>query len=186
MRNLIRAEEVYILANAIESMVFQIQTAGGQIIVKDGATQWKGSDLLLYFNGQMRFRISSDWRIFMVPLSGEQIPVWKARWWSFGDLLLKSALKTAVKRFSEVTWKVKLQDYRALFGNTMVEIIQDLATLMEQAEAEAKALAQLDKTKGGSQYHPQIERMLQIDGQETLDDFPQTTQPADRYHAEGD
>lgn len=183
MRNLIRAEEVYIIAQAIEAMVFQIQNTSGQIISDDGTRKWKEGDALLIFGGRMHFRIDrKHWVIHMVPLSGEEVQVWKPRWYSIGDRLLKAALRRAFANFAAVTWKVKMQDYRALFGNQMSMIIEDLASLMEKSEQEARAIAKMDKTKGGSEYHPEINRMLQVDD-EVIDDL--VIEEPD-YHAEGD
>lgn len=184
MRNLFRAEEVYILAQAIEAMVFQIENTAGKVLTNDGTREWKEGDALLIFNGRIHFRIDRiKWRIFMRPLSGDEIQVWKPRWHSIGDRLLKFALRRAFANFAAVTWKVQMQDYRALFGSQMGLIIEDLAALMEKSEQEARALAKLDKTRGGSEYHPEINRMLQVDDEVDMD---LDIEIEDSYYAESD
>lgn len=185
MRNLLRSEEIYILANAIEAMVFQLKDEAGQIIVKDGKKVWKRGEIQLCFEGRIVFKIDYDtMAVKMAPLSGEMLQVWKPRMFSL-DWLLKKALRIAIQHFSEVMWKVKLQDYRALFGRQMTMVIEDLAIIMEKAETEARELSRLDKTHAAQEFHPEIERMLQLDPNDY--DGPTAPPPADDdYQVEGD
>lgn len=192
MRNVLRAEEIYILAGAIEGFVFEVVTEAGQTVSHDGVIKWKGGKIQLQFQGRICFRIDTNaWAVTMVPLSGAQIPAWSPRWYSFGDWLLKKALSRAVRSFSETSFKVQRQDYRALFANEMAQLIIDLDELNTMAEAEAKQLLSMDKTRGGTEYHDEIQRMLQMDQVEETYDGPTADNRAavadgDEYHELGD
>ena len=56
-----------------------------------------------------------------------------------------------------------MQNFRALFGRQLQEIIGKLAFLMEEAEHESQALARIDATSGGRSLHPAVSQLVQKD-----------------------
>ena len=118
----------------------------------------------LEFQGRMAFKLDMKRRcLSMFDLSQKELIdlYWFPRWNIFRSWQLHQFTKSFAY-YHGVVRRVKMHNYRALFGKQLEEIIGDLAKLMSAAEAEAIELAKFDSTHGGSTYHPEIRRMLQL------------------------
>jgi len=161
--NLFRAPEIYLIADSVRAMVFHVDT-----------TMWEGrpSNRILTFEGAEKFRFDLDLRsLTMTALSGEPVEVYRfSRWWP-SDLLMWWRLEQSFAFYDETAAKVRRQDYRALFGRDMAQILTALADIMDASEAEARALQKIDSTEGGQRLHPEVRRLVQSDAEE--DQVPQ-------------
>lgn len=152
--NLWRAEEIYLVAQAIEAMVFKC----------DRTVIGNEHYIFCLFEGRESLRINLSKKcIYLTAMSGSPVLVYVFKWWRIpGDYLMWRAIKRSLKLFDEVVDQIKLHDYRAFFGNHIQQILSDLAMLMERAEAEQQQIMNKDQTHGGTDIHPKVQAILQV------------------------
>ena len=157
--NLITRGEVVVLINAIRAMAFSINPQPTDFDV-----------LLVNFDGREVFRIhTKERKIAMTALSGTSETVYvfseePAEWfWAGTDRKLWKDLQDAIKFYDGAMHKVRMSDYRALFGNQMQKVIGLLAQAMDEAEADVRMLEKVDKTNSGHNLHPDVARLVQKD-----------------------
>lgn len=148
--NLFRPPEIYHIISAIHAMVFRLQRDKHKVF--------------LQFEGRFCFVIDQQAKTLSMIDNTQQTftQVYQFRWWRIGDALMRWKLGRALAFHDRVMHKVKMNSYRAMFGSLMEEVITDLGKLMTAAEAESAMLDKMDKTQGGSNYHPEIQRLLQM------------------------
>lgn len=173
--NLFRPAEIYLIADAIEAMVFKLSKA------RNG----KESLVICSFEGKESIRINLSKReIYLTAMSGTPVLVYTFGWLSWGDWQMWWRIKEAIGKFESVMAKVKLQDYRAFFSNHIAEIIEQLAGLIEAAEQEEREILDTDRTHGGRDIHPQVASMLQYNSAESM--FTQGNEKLDSMYHDGD
>ncbi len=157
--NLITRREVVVIIDAIRSMAFSIVPQQTDLGV-----------LLISFEGREVFRVHTvDRKISMTALSGvsEQVYAFaedSVDWfWAGTDRKLWKDLTDAIAFYNGAIHKVRMSDYRALFGNQMQKVIMGLAMAMDEAEADVRLLERVDKTAGGASLHPDVARLVQKD-----------------------
>jgi hypothetical protein len=158
--NLITRHEVVVLIDAIKAMAFKI----------DRSLVANSDEYILYFDGREVFRISIDQRtISLVGLSKASELVYtfvndpESWFWSGTDRKLWQELVTALDFYNATMHRVRMADYRALFGNQIQKVIAGLAVAMEEAEADARLIERIDKTNSGRNLHPDVARLVQKD-----------------------
>lgn len=157
--NLITRHEVNVLVEAIKAMAFRIDRSLNNL-----------EESILYFDGREVFRIDSAHRtISLVGLSKTSELVYtfsddpESWFWSGTDRKLWHELVTAVDFYTATIHRVRMSDYRALFGNQIQKVIVSLAAAMEEAEADMRLLERVDKTNSGHNLHPDVARLVQKD-----------------------
>jgi hypothetical protein len=157
--NLITRGEVVVLVNAIRAMAFSINPQPTDFDV-----------LLVSFDGREVFRIhTKERKVAMTALSGTSETVYvfndePAEWfWAGTDRKLWKDLTDAIAFYNGAMHKVRMSDYRALFGNQMQKVISLLAQAMDEAEADVRMLEKVDKTNSGHNLHPDVARLVQKD-----------------------
>lgn len=155
--NLITRSEVVVLIDAIRAMAFRIEKTGIDLSI-------------LFFDGREVFRINTDERhITLVGLSNSAEIVYTfadepEHWfWGGTDRKLWRDLTDALAFYSATMHKVRMADYRAMFGNQMQKVITGLAQAMDEAEADVRMLEKVDKTNSGHNLHPDVARLVQKD-----------------------
>lgn len=122
---------------------------------------------ILNFNGAEKFRFDlTNQLVTMTGLSGEPTQVYHFSWWSVGDWFIRWELRKALEFHDATMHRVRMQDYRALFGREMELILTDLAELMTAAEAEGQMLQRVDSTEGGKRLHKDVRRLVQADDED--------------------
>ena len=165
MRNLFRAEEIYLIADAISAMLFTLEFSNETIIVR--------------FEGRESFRLDRVNKIVLLTArSGIPEPVYTFKWWKITDFMMWRAIEKSVEFYNENIHRIRMQDYRAFFGNHLGEVCAETMELVEKAEGEARQLARMDRTRGGNDLHPDVARMIQKDPDEPyvgqqMDDEPE-------------
>jgi hypothetical protein len=145
--DLFRKEEILLIADAVEAMTFTVVRNHN---VRD-----------LSFQGRLVMRLDTVARaLFFVGNSGTPEEVYRFRWWRPRDQILFARLKVAMLFYDRTVHRLRMQDYRTLFGNQVQICIGRLADLAEKAEAEARQLAAIDGDQGSRRYHQEIERMV--------------------------
>jgi hypothetical protein len=87
-----------------------------------------------------------------------------AEWfWAGTDRKLWKDLTESIAFYNSAMHKVRMSDYRALFGNQMQKVISLLAQAMDEAEADVRMLEKVDKTNSGHNLHPDVARLVQRD-----------------------
>jgi hypothetical protein len=161
VRDLFRREEVVVLANAVECMAFQVEQSFATYNFS--------------YNGQVALRLDTRSRtLLLVGLSNTPTEVFRFRWWRMQDHVLYARLLTAIAFYERTVHKVRMQDYRAMFGKRVEEAIASLADLADRAEGEAKLLARVDAAGAAGRFHPDVQRLVQ-----PLDTEPQQEDPTD-------
>lgn len=157
--NLFRKEEIELIIDAIKGMVFKVSTAP-----ESGETE------VIFFDDREVFRFRKyDHSIEMVDLNGDRETVYTFQpepnewFWANTDRDLLKRLNDAIAFHKKTIHTVKMQNFRALFGRQLQEIIGKLAFLMEEAEHESQALARIDATSGGRSLHPAVSQLVQKD-----------------------
>lgn len=156
-KNLISRSEVVVLIDAIRAMAFRIEKTSIDLFI-------------LYFDGRECFRIETvDKYITLVGLSNSAEIVYgfaeePAHWfWAGTDRKLWRELQDALSFYHETMHRVRMSDYRAMFGNQMQKVITSLAAAMDEAEAEVRMLEKVDRTNSGRNLHPDVARLVQKD-----------------------
>jgi hypothetical protein len=159
--NLITRHEVVVLIDAIKAMAFKIDR---QFTVANS------DERLLFFDGREVFRIDTAQRtISLVGLSKSSELVYtfvndpESWFWSGTDRKLWQELTNALDFYDATMHRVRMADYRALFGNQIQKVIAGLAMAMEEAEADARLIERVDKTNSGRNLHPDVARLVQKD-----------------------
>lgn len=157
--NLLTRAEIVVLIDAIRAMAFKLDRSGVN-----------SDTLIIYFEGRECFRIDTYAKaILMIGLSNvaevaytfsQEPEEW---FWAGTDRRLWKDLMEAIKFYNSAMHKVRMSDYRAMFGSQMTKVITDLAKAMDEAEADARLLERVDKTSGGTQLHPDVARLVQKD-----------------------
>jgi hypothetical protein len=157
--NLITRREVVVLIDAVRAMAFKIDPQPTDFDV-----------LLVSFEGREVFRVhTKERKVYMTALSGTSELVYTfaeepAEWfWAGTDRKLWKDLTDAIAFYNSAMHKVRMSDYRALFGNQMQKVIVGLAQAMDEAEADVRLLERVDKTAGGASLHPDVARLVQKD-----------------------
>jgi hypothetical protein len=155
--NLFTRSEIIVLIDAIRAMAFKIER-----LMPDLYT--------VSFDGRQVFRIYTDDRyIKLNGLSGQPEIVYQFRddpeswFWAGTDRKLWRSLNDALTFYETMMHKVRMADYRAMFGNQMQKVITGLAQAMEEAEADVRMLEKVDKTNSGAALHPEVARLVQKD-----------------------
>lgn len=148
MNNLFRADEIYLIADAITAMVFKV----------DVDAQW----WVLSFEGRQSLKIDRWSRqVYLVARSGIPEVVFTFSRLRPTHWFMWRTLDRAVAFYNDHMHKIRMQDYRAFFGRHFGDLCNDVIDLVDAAEAEAAALAKVDRTKAGSQLHPEVARLVQ-------------------------
>ncbi len=165
--NLITRHEVVVLIEAIKAMAFKIER---QFAVANA------DEHILFFDGREVFRIDTNQHtIKLVGLSKTSELVYtfvddpESWFWSGTDRKLWKELVNALDFYSTTMHRVRMADYRALFGNQIQKVIAGLAVAMDEAEADARLIERIDKTNSGRNLHPDVARLVQkdLDGDQT-------------------
>ena len=156
--NLITRREVVVLIDAIRAMAFRCERRVGTDV------------RALLFDGRECFRIDMESRtILLAGLSGNFELVYlftedPEEWfWAGTDRKLWKEMVDALRFYDATMHKVRMADYRAMFGNQMQKVIVGLAAAMDEAEADVRMLEKVDKTNSGSNLHPEVARLVQKD-----------------------
>ncbi len=159
--NLITRHEVVVLIEAIKAMAFKIDR---QFAVANA------DEHILFFDGREVFRIDTAQRtISLVGLSKTSELVYtfvddpESWFWSGTDRKLWREMTAALDFYAVTMHRVRMSDYRALFGNQIQKVIAGLATAMDEAEADARLIERIDKTNSGRNLHPDVARLVQKD-----------------------
>lgn len=155
--NMITRREVVVLTEAIRAMAFKIDRPEPDLAI-------------LFFDGREVFRINlAERAISLIGLSRSAEVVYvfadePDHWfWAGTDRKLWRDLRDALAFFDATMHKVRMADYRAMFGNQMQKVIMGLAQAMDEAEADVRMLEKVDKTNSGAALHPDVARLVQKD-----------------------
>lgn len=157
--NLFRREEIEIIIEAIRGMVFKISRP-----LDFGDVE------ILSFEEREVMRFNTRTKVFsMVGTSGQPQDVYTFKpepdhwFWASTDRDLLKRLEQALAFYRQTMHRVRMADFRMLFGRTIQEVIGKLAQLMDEAEAENNMLMRIDSTGGGASLHPEVARLVQKD-----------------------
>jgi hypothetical protein len=155
--NLITRREVLVLIDAIRAMAFKIDRPKPDLAV-------------LFFDGREVFRIDTTFKtIALIGLSKAAEVVYTFQeepehwFWAGTDRKLWRDLVDALVFFDATMHRVRMADYRAMFGNQMQKVIVGLAQAMDEAEADVRMLERVDRTNSGAALHPDVARLVQKD-----------------------